>query len=273
MPMSGHYLELVSDSDANRRHWLDDLAVLVSSSRKISSIGGTVAGLGAVASFAWYSSPHGCFGWREPTLWDSNFVDIALERWIELQSGEVAPWTLLLFHMAHIHLHANLGLLQHIARLVARTSLRSSAGYVTAIEQWLTGRHYEISRYHAESILKIAKNTLGTEQRNFHCSKSGNFASHSQAVVPEPPHLPFCIYFATLVLWYGNLFPERDRLIHNAFLEAGAQILSGLHVRVAIYLRDALYELRIEEEYSDGMSMEDRTQSASSKKSSPSSLQ
>lgn len=61
----------------------------------------------------------------------------------------------------------------------------------------------------------------------------------------EPPHLPLCIYFATLVVWFNDLRAGQkgSSLGEDESIEAGSQLLFRLRVPVAKLLGMGLCEL------------------------------
>ena len=59
----------------------------------------------------------------------------------------------------------------------------------------------------------------------------------------EPPHLPYCIYFATLILWYGESDGGYSNLARDKCIEDGAQLLFKLKAHVSKVLGSALEEL------------------------------
>ncbi|EXJ67491.1 uncharacterized protein A1O5_09504 [Cladophialophora psammophila CBS 110553] len=245
------YLDPRGSPNTAEKHGLDDLSALMTLSGKYTGQGDGLASLAAVSSLAWFSSPHGPFGWRRPPLWKTEFVEVALGRWIEAhRSDEEDAGTMLLYHMVHINLHSNLALLRRLACLVAKSGrMPSNAKVFDSIERWLKSRHFDIARWHAESLLKnvVCARSAG-EKLNLTGLGSSAHLPKPRRLIPEPPHLPFCAYFATLVLWYGNLLPGHGRLQRNACVAQGAQILFDLNVSVSRNLGHALYELMADEE-------------------------
>lgn len=235
------------------RHGFDDLAALMTLTGKPTCQGDGLAALAAVSCFAWFPSPHGPFGWREPSPWKTEFVEVALSRWIETQTGNEEPSMLLLYHLVHISLHSNLGLLQRLARLVTKSGrMPSNAKVYNSIERWLKSRHYAIAQWHAEGLLKVITLSKGggSDRWNLGGQAFSTFQIKPRTLMLDTPHQPFCAYFATLVLWYGCLVPSQGqgRLQRNACITQGARILFDMKVRVARNLGNALYELMAEED-------------------------
>ena len=243
---SDTFIDIKTKPGASQKHWFDDLAAVMTVGGRSDGQDRGLSDLAAIGSFAWFPSPHDSLCYRESPLWKPDFVEVALSRWMEAQK-EIESCTLLLYHMAHISLHCNLGYLQRLAGPVARIGRISLHHSILAsIAKWLTGRHFVIAKWHAENLLKIVKAALGNNPRNLRKHKTPPPPPKGPILTPEPPHLPFCIYYATLVLWYGNLLRAQDRLLRDACLEEGARTLLQLDVRVAQHLGNALHELQLE---------------------------
>lgn len=207
--------------------------------------------LAELASLSWFVSPHGPAGWKDPVLWKSDFVEVGLQRWrTDYNSHHPShTWTTLLYHMVHLNLHSNVDLLQRHARLVAKTGrLPSQPSVFKSIDKWRNSRHYTICGWHADNVLEIAK--LSSIQYGPTNGMRGSLpilrvSDRTQAPTSEPPHVPFCIYFATLIHWYGRIGREHreDPSSVNMCIETGARLLFQLKAHVATHLGRALYEL------------------------------
>ncbi|KAK5049565.1 hypothetical protein LTR84_004494 [Exophiala bonariae] len=208
------------------------------------------ADLESIACYGWFSSTQEPSCIREPILWRTEFVELALGRWIDAQQGDVEPWLLVLYHMIHITQHCNLGLLQRLARFISRTDrIPSGAGALASVKKWLSGRKYAMSEWHAKALLKVAQRSISDTEQQWGQNSSRN-ADYDQITpycyAPETLHFPVCVYSATLVLWYGSLNLGRDEFLRNAPLEHGIQILGGLKMHLARSLGTALMELKRE---------------------------
>lgn len=209
--------------------------------------------LAEIASFSWFVSSHGPWGFREPALWKSDFVEVQLERWRTDCSSDtvIDPWTKSLYHMVHLNLHSNIDLLQRHARLVAKIGhlpLRPSV--FCSIERWRNSRHYRTCRWHAEQVLEIVKSSSKQYPSTLTSRATGEAVCGSPrppVANSEPPHVPFCIYYATLILWYGGVGQAQlgNTSSANMWIELGAGLLFQLKAHVATHLGKALYELRI----------------------------
>ncbi|EMC98768.1 hypothetical protein BAUCODRAFT_379824 [Baudoinia panamericana UAMH 10762] len=172
-----------------------------------------------------------------------DFVEIACEKWI--QSGVAVPSTdmtaLLLYHMIGINLHANLSTLQTFAYLGTGSETHGHRGRSMAeeIHCWLEERDYDVAHWHAEQLTTIVEASLthpkaDASLRSRSSLSSGNTAE-PRKVVYEAPHVPYAIYYATLVLYVKGA-AMRDRLsapLVRAPLVRGERLLSFLKVAVA----------------------------------------
>jgi hypothetical protein len=149
-----------------------------------------------------------------------------------------------LYHMANINLHANIGLLQRHARSIAKVdhALLNSQVF-TSVQKWLSSRHYDVAVWHAERLLRITISIMGIDHWALSDPRSSEGPPNARTFASQPPHLPFCVYFASLVLWYGRLDSGQGRLRRNSHIDAGIRLLFHLEVQVAKYLGNALFEL------------------------------
>jgi hypothetical protein len=168
-------------------------------------------------------------------LWKAEFVELALDRWLRLQQLPAVISQQLLFHMTHIYLHANIPLLQRYA--MARASSHNTINLPNELHSWISSQDYRVSRWHAEKIVACIK-----RQAN---SKASVLRSQSAFKSSEPPHLSYCLYFAIVVVWYGNLRSDKTSLDEKAVVE-GIELLSGLKVHVAKLLAIALREMLLD---------------------------
>jgi hypothetical protein len=165
-------------------------------------------------------------------LWKNEFIELALDRWLRLQPHEAKPSQMLLFHMTHIYLHSNIPVIQRYA--MARATSRVNNSPPNEIQSWITSQGYQVSRWHAEQIMHIVKRRKSAAEAN------------SETATFEPPHLPYCLYFAVLVHWYGSKTSESHSKVERSVLE-GIELLSSLDVYVARLLTMALREMLPEE--------------------------
>lgn len=161
-------------------------------------------------------------------LWKTEFIELALDRWLRVQPQETNPSQMLLFHMTHIYLHSNIPVLQRYA--MARATSRVNDNPPNLIQSWITSQDYQVSRWHAGKIMDIVK-------RRKAATETG-----SETTAPEPPHVPYCLYFAVLVHWYGTKYSE-SRLKDDRSVLMGIGLLSGLNVYVASLLTMVLREM------------------------------
>ena len=197
-----------------------------------STIESVVPSIAALSSLAWMAGASYRLD-REAQLWRSEFIELALDRWIRSGDPETQQLSqILLYHMTHIFLHSDLVALQRFAMGFATSNQQNSIP--GAIYTWAKSRDFAIAKWHASKILAPAKKAFIAAQ-----TRSRDRSKPNQR---EPPHLPYCVYFAVLVGWYEGLISGNEEA-REASISEGAQLLFGLRVRVAKLLGAALYEL------------------------------
>ena len=151
--------------------------------------------------------------------------------------------SLLLYHLSQLHLQLNLGVLQAFARDSVASPRIANEG-----KAWESRHHstpitsINAAVWHAKTMLRAIRESLAVPGRH-HPDPS------EKRHVLEPPHLPYSIYFSTLVTWYGEYTPTGSRsLASNACIQGGIQLLGMLKVRVAKVLAGALRELLPDED-------------------------
>lgn len=188
----------------------------------------------AVAS---YFTPSGNYSSR--FSWRPEFAESALAAWANSKTRQSTSSMELIYHLMNIELHANLSSLQALARARLSATRGESAAYKSSsrkVCQWLATVNYKISEWHAQQIVEVASATNLDD------------ATSSQTKSPEErriamPHTPYCIYFATLVLWCGAIKTDSSILTSWYHIHRGISLLSNLGIRVASVLAEALEEI------------------------------
>ncbi|KAJ9609571.1 hypothetical protein H2200_005898 [Cladophialophora chaetospira] len=248
-PLTTQFRSSCDENELVPTRYFHNLADLLPSPRNAKPVVGTLIDLAMIVRLTWFGGPRASRG-QESRLWKLDFVELALTRWGEATAHVEEPLLLVLYHMAHLNLHSDLGLLQRHARKAAKgCSIPPSSSGTPSIKGWLASQQYDISAWHAERLLKTSKSAFRSHNRATHASGSGQQQQKAQNLNSEPPHLPFCIYFASLVLWYGCLRPDQDSSRGNLCIVNGMTLLSRLNVQVARNLSNALQELTLAEQW------------------------
>jgi hypothetical protein len=205
------------------------------------SSNGTLSEVASLCAYIWTASPQGQEIDECRQLWRPEFVELALERWASTARSHTDSSTLpsmLLYHLASLRLRINLGLLQKCAR-----NAQVTYGSVTerqtsnGMHEHIDGQGFQAALWHARTMLQVIKESLDNYGR--HAADT-----RSRDLIPEPPHLPFCIYFATVVVWYSEVSADQALSVRsNVGIENGIYLLGLLRVRVAGVLTNALREL------------------------------
>jgi hypothetical protein len=158
--------------------------------------------------------------------WKADFIELACDNWLRTSSRQSRnPATLAIYHMMNIMLHANPTALQSFAHSspgsAARDPKKTSAA--SEVHAWVQDRHYGIAHWHAEHLIHAIETAFVAaplnrqaeyqqdSQRRPASVSPVSSASVEQARLPfEAPHVPFAIYYATLVLWCGAAVPTKE---------------------------------------------------------------
>ena len=195
--------------------------------------------LAIIATFGLPFTPFSRNATYSSTRWRPEFATMVLDRWARVRVLQEELSTVLLYHFVCINMHARLDLLQHFVRTHSSRMSTNRASDIgsTELRDWSRTMDCTISHWHARRILQLAQsNTL--EQSN----RVGANASRVQKL-QEAPHVPYSIYFATLVLWCGAMYETPTTPESTLHLHLGIAALSGLRVRVANLLAQALREV------------------------------
>lgn len=200
--------------------------------------------LTTIISYGWMASLQDLESFSYPTLWKPEFVELSLNRWIQAKGSRSETCRpsevpqMLLFHLAHVSLHANLRKLQRLTQEAVRSGQQSQKrGILDSIRAWRNSRHFNIAHWHAITILGIAQEAM-TPRSQY------QLFERDKLQFVEPPHLPFCIYFASLIAWSGAVALSGDPRSGDGAIEEGSQLLFRLKVHVSKQLGAALCELR-----------------------------
>ena len=202
--------------------------------------------LTAISAYSWMSSPQGLENLPHQQLWKAEFVELALDRWIQAKTLSSEPVEhpdisqLVLYHLTHINLHSNLRTLQRFTQEFMTSLRTSSRGEISdSIRRWTAGSHFKVAHWHAETILRLVKEAVAPRRRHQSQTERMRFL--------EPPHLPYCVYFAALIVWYGALAISGQQSFGDACIDASTQLLFALKVRVSKQLGEALCDLLSDE--------------------------
>lgn len=214
----------------------------LSSGEAVDRNAGSLQSLAAISAYSWMASPHGPEMSLRQVLWQREFVELALDRWIKDTTvvaeprGSAQLSMILLYHLTHIRLRSNLRALQNSARSFAQSVQISDPGKsAAAICAWALGPHHQIASWHAKAILRLVGEHLASSRRSLLRSKGPQLF--------EAPHLPYCIYFAALIDWYGAVVRTRRHAGGDGVIDSASQLLFSLKVRVSRQLGQALCEL------------------------------
>lgn len=192
---------------------------------------------------------------HDSALWKSDFVEMACQSWLRSQRTTQCS-TLVLYHHINTILHANLVLLQRFAHSSQTATTRDpeKSPTVKAIHCWIQGRDYEVARWHSTQLVSTIESAIAASKSN-PTSQDSRLPSSFLASPPlegprssfEAPHTPYAIYYATLVLWAGELTSDMtttSAASAKSHLVRGEMILSAHKARIAQLLARVLSEIK-----------------------------
>ena len=205
----------------------------------------SLASLAALSVFFWPVMPRSVEDPDRSSTWKADFAEMACDRWFRAQPADLDWSSFVLYHLMNINLHANLNLLQNFAHSAPNSTVRSDKGKISkSIHSWVHSRHHSIAKWHAESLISHTKNALAAQGRRNAQTSSRTTKSSTADFMHEPPHLPYGIYYATLILWCASIVKNNNRMEGTVHLALGAQLLSSLRMRIAQLLESILKELK-----------------------------
>lgn len=184
------------------------------------------------------------------TVWKTDFVELAADKWLTMHRNKVQPSSQTLYHLMHITMHANLFAVHNYAQLHATCPKPDhvKSSYHNLISKWVVGKHYKISSWHAERVLECVESSVDVDAQITVPGRNGQ----SQQV-PRPTdqskidivHAPYSVYYATLVLWCGaTVIDETNPIARQSCVRRGRDILKLLKLRVATVLERVLRGLK-----------------------------
>lgn len=166
--------------------------------------------------------------------------ELALNRWLSLQSSHPDDSALVLFHLGFVVLHTNMPDIHNLVRDF--THRKSQPATVSSeVIQWRRSDNCDVAILHATQLVETAKRlSLRAESRpagHRSATKPRSFAARHD----ETPHAAICVYLAIITLWAAEIASESVNL-HNAkaSLSGGCNILRRFRLRIAAGLEKIL---------------------------------
>lgn len=190
------------------------------------------------------------------SLWKADFAESACDTWLRTSGKAKEPSYLTVYHMMNIMLHTNLTVLQSFAHSASGSTARDpmKSSVAREIHAWTQDRHYKIARWHAENMINSIEGAFTTstnrvEHQNSHhpSSRSSFWTTERRRLLYEAPHVPYAIYYATLVLWCGAVTDTStisSSAAAHAMIATGERILSLHKVHIAQLLARVLNEIK-----------------------------
>lgn len=236
-------VEMAQAFPSDHRRSMASLESIMTPIAPLSASFATLQNLARLSAYVWMSSPRGQESARHTQAWKAEFIELGLERWMyakSLSPEDVGLSELLIYRLAYINLYSNLSLLQRYAHVfIDPVTCAAQDKNFDGIQAWVNGHDYSVVQWHAEATLRLIKNNIPTPYRRHHPPLQTSRCF-------EPPHLPYCIYFATLIVWYGGISPKSSNISRNYSIEMATQLLERLEAPVSKVVSAALCELLVD---------------------------
>lgn len=184
-----------------------------------------------------------------------EFVELACDKWLRSHEIQVEPAARILYHLMNMSMHANLLVIQSYAHQASKEFTDKGNSLLQAcVLRWTRGRHFPVAKWHAQRILETvdqASNVSLMEGKglNRRDERQGPALTSELKFSKrdiEMVHVPYAIYYATLVLWCGTLLADgRKSLSASSYLARGRNLLSMKKLRVAVLLEHVLSKLEM----------------------------
>lgn len=210
----------------------------------------SLGALSGLAPFLWCSMPIALADRdTRQSLLISDFTELAIDKWYRSHRNAIGVAALVLYHLMNIAAHTNFLLVQNYAHLssASGTSKKNETFYEACILRWVRSRHYEIAKWHAEKLLDTVKDARCTNLRAGADSSQNEAGQTSKLPSPEAlaqtniAHVPYAVYYATLVLWCGAAANNgKDAPTTLSCLTRGRNLLSLQTLRIAAVMEHVL---------------------------------
>ena len=190
------------------------------------------------------------------SLWKRDFVDLACDTWLRIHGPSTNASHLAVYHMLNIMLRANLTVIQSFAHSQPDSPARDPKKGLAAreVHLWIRSPHYKFAHWHAEHMLTAIEAAFSSpasrsEQSHFQrlSERRSSSMPESRQLPFEAPHVPYAVYFATLIIWCGAMTEESSASISlaaQAAITRGERILSLHKVHIAQLLAHVLSDVK-----------------------------
>ena len=121
--------------------------------------------LSAIAIFSWPVTPRDSCKSPWNSIWSLEFIELALNRWIQAQETDRDSSTLMLFHLANVCLHVDFQLLQGFAHAHLRSNWSAvTTDLYSSLSQWARSKDCDIALWHTNALLQTAKASITSFQ-------------------------------------------------------------------------------------------------------------
>ncbi|KAK5048191.1 hypothetical protein LTR84_005861 [Exophiala bonariae] len=147
-------------------------------------------------------------------------------------------------------LRANLTVVQSFAHSAPKSAARDPEKGIAAreVQAWTRSPQYKFSRWHADHMITAIEESFSDPNvLNRQSGQPSLSATEGQRLPFESPHIPYALYFATLIVWCGEMSKENNNsasLATQAAIKRGERLLLLHKVHIAKLLARVLLDVR-----------------------------
>jgi hypothetical protein len=195
---------------------------------------------------------------RNP-LWNVEFAAACCDKWLRAQGPNPDPALMILYHTTCMMLHVDILLLQQFVALSRSTKPRSSISPFDGLNTWAQSEDHQIALWHARGVfhhtasirdraippfglfLRARSDPLAGPSTGLPSLDTEERPSQGQSqAIAVAPHLPYAVYFATIVLCASAALKPDPFHEFIAHLARGKHVLAQSRVRIARLLSRVL---------------------------------
>ncbi|KAJ4154904.1 hypothetical protein LMH87_000175 [Akanthomyces muscarius] len=213
-------------------------------SHSISSLGALSAYLWPVTRMSFNQQTSGGGAPAQNPLWKRDFVALACDKWWNSHQPNSDPFTAILYHCAKLIVHADIELLESYFSRSLQKERRGHAELAEykKVRAWSASHDGAIASSHGNAVFLVAESLWCRDGNDEGSLAHGSYLWATTQPSTDPPHMPYIIYFATLVLWAQDVARSgsEDALAGVALLAQGQRLLRKCTSRIAALMERVL---------------------------------
>lgn len=210
----------------------------------ISSLGALSAYLWPVTRMSFNQQTSGVGAPAQHPLWKRDFVALACDKWWNSQQPSSDPSAAILYHCVKLIAHADIELLESYFSRSLQKERRGHAEQAEykKIRAWLASHDGAIALSHGNAVFSVAESLWRRDANDEGSPAHGSYRGATTQPSTDSPHMPYIIYFATLVLWAQDVSRKEceGAMGGVALLAQGQRLLRKCTSRIAALMERVL---------------------------------